>query len=350
MATPICALAAATLPLGRGDVGPALQQGRGQARRHHRHGGGKASAGAMVKSAGGLPISTAMACSNWARCTSTSIAWACVVCRAGSRPGRRRSRAATPAAYWFCGDLQRLLIGRRPRRRAAASARRRRAARNSRWPASPAPTAAPRRVGGAGLGGGDVAFDGAADLAPEIELPAGRRRRGCSCCDARRARRMPLELVRRRRRRWRARSPAVGDGREQAGARLRRDQRRRLAVGGLGLPSGSGSRCRPGAPAGRAPDRRRSTTRRRGRHRRLGLGRLPARRSLLEGRRRPARRALVIGPDRRRPTTSSRRHGRRRLSRCRPAGRPFAACGHSRRGSRRAAPRRAPAHRRKRSR
>ena len=59
--------------LGGGDVGPPLQQRRRHAGRRHRHGrvpSGSARA-RCEKSAGGLPISTAIACSNCARCTPT---------------------------------------------------------------------------------------------------------------------------------------------------------------------------------------------------------------------------------------------------------------------------------------
>ena len=53
--------------------------------------------------------------------------------------------AATPALYWLRVISSDLLVGGDGRRRARASARRRCAARNNRWPASPAPRAAPRR-------------------------------------------------------------------------------------------------------------------------------------------------------------------------------------------------------------
>ena len=56
--------------------------------------------GAMAKLAGGRPVSTAMECSSWARCSATAIDWAWVdfswvsACITSAFD-------ATPAAYWL---------------------------------------------------------------------------------------------------------------------------------------------------------------------------------------------------------------------------------------------------------
>ena len=58
------------------------------------------SVGAIVSSAGGTPISTAIACSSCARITPTAIAWAWVLCSWASACDTS-DWAAVPAAYWL---------------------------------------------------------------------------------------------------------------------------------------------------------------------------------------------------------------------------------------------------------
>ena len=78
MATPICALAAATRRSAAATSGRRCSSSDGTPT--GMLGGGEASGVAGSENAdGGWPISSAMACSSWLRCTPTSIAWACAL-------------------------------------------------------------------------------------------------------------------------------------------------------------------------------------------------------------------------------------------------------------------------------
>ena len=60
------------LPLGRGDVGPSLEQRRRKTRPATAAAEADSAAAGIDNSDGGLPVSTAIACSNWARGTAKS--------------------------------------------------------------------------------------------------------------------------------------------------------------------------------------------------------------------------------------------------------------------------------------
>ncbi len=98
-ATPICALAAAIRRSAAAMSGRRCNSADGSPAGIAGSPGGPA-AGAIVSSAGGLPISTAIACSNWARKTPTAISWARVL--SSWVWACATSEAATiPALYWF---------------------------------------------------------------------------------------------------------------------------------------------------------------------------------------------------------------------------------------------------------
>ena len=59
------------------------------------------SAAGIVRSAGGLPASTAIACSDCARDTPAATSSATVDCNCTSAASTSE-RAAVPASYWFC--------------------------------------------------------------------------------------------------------------------------------------------------------------------------------------------------------------------------------------------------------
>ena len=62
---------------------------------------GTAETTAIVSSAGGLPISTAIACSNWARKMPVAIACARVF-SSWVRACATSEAETMPASYWFC--------------------------------------------------------------------------------------------------------------------------------------------------------------------------------------------------------------------------------------------------------
>ena len=129
------------------------------------------SVGAIVSSAGGTPISTAIACSNCARVTPTAIACAWVALQLGLGLRHIRLRGGA-GGILVAGDAQRLGEGRgrvveQPLQLVGDAqlqivAGERALGREPRI----------GEIGGARLGGRDIGLDRAADLAPEIGGPA----------------------------------------------------------------------------------------------------------------------------------------------------------------------------------
>ena len=130
--------------LGGGDVRPPLEQ-LGRQRRPGSAGRRSASGcGAIESSAGGLPISTAIACSSCARATVRveHLRLRRLELRFGLRDVAARDDAGRVLVL---RELQRALVARRPCRAAARSARPARAAGDSSARAAPAATASRRR-------------------------------------------------------------------------------------------------------------------------------------------------------------------------------------------------------------